>query len=154
MKINNINYEFSFIIPCFNCDEYLENCINSIINQNFYNLEIMIVITHVFKDYCLLKFLVQTLNNLKSIRVKRMVDEKWQVKYLISFIKIMERNFSSYLSKMQDQKEIVRFYSTAYNTGIFQDIKNINRFINKKFYKTNHGLYNYSEISLYFFKTI
>ena len=91
-------------------------------------------------------------NNLKSIRVKRMINEEWQVKYLISFIKIMERNFSSYLSKIEDQKEIVRFYSTAYNTGIFKDKKKINRFINKKFYNTNHGLYNYSDISLYFYQ--
>ena len=48
--------------------------------------------------------------NLKSLRIQRMTDSQWQVKYLISFMKIIEKNFFDYLSKIEDERDVVRFF--------------------------------------------
>ena len=33
----------SVIIPCYNVEKYLENCLDSILTQNYKNLEIILV---------------------------------------------------------------------------------------------------------------
>ena len=42
MKIKS-DYKISFIIPVFNASKYIEKCVNSIINQNYDNIEIIII---------------------------------------------------------------------------------------------------------------
>lgn len=37
------NIKFSFIIPTYNCADYIENCLNSIISQTYKNHEIIVV---------------------------------------------------------------------------------------------------------------
>lgn len=39
----NNNYKFSIIIPVFNVEPYIDRCIQSVINQNYNNFEIIIV---------------------------------------------------------------------------------------------------------------
>ena len=41
--MNARNPKISFIIPVYNTERYLETCINSIINQEYYNYEIILV---------------------------------------------------------------------------------------------------------------
>ena len=40
-KINNIN--ISFIVPAFNCEKYLYDCVDSIIKQKLKSIEIIII---------------------------------------------------------------------------------------------------------------
>ena len=90
--------------------------------------------------------------NLKSLRIQRMTDSQWQVKYLISFMKIIEKNFFDYLSKIEDERDVVRFFSTAYNTGTFNNLEKIKAFSKKKFFTTKKGTFNFSDISIYFYE--
>ena len=36
-------YKISIIIPCLNMDNYIEQCIGSILNQTFRDLEVLII---------------------------------------------------------------------------------------------------------------
>lgn len=38
-----MNHKVSIIIPIYNVSRYLEDCINSVINQTYKNLEIILV---------------------------------------------------------------------------------------------------------------
>ena len=38
-----MKHKISVIIPCYNCESYIERCLNSIINQTYKNLEIIVV---------------------------------------------------------------------------------------------------------------
>ena len=81
-----------------------------------------------------------------------MTDNQWQVKYLISFMKIIEKNFFDYLSKIEDYRDVVRIFSTAYNTGTFNNMEKIKAFSKKKIFTTKKGTFNYSDISIYFYE--
>jgi len=35
--------KYSIIIPVFNCEKYLEKCINSVLNQTYKNFELIII---------------------------------------------------------------------------------------------------------------
>lgn len=43
MKNQNQDYLISVIVPVFNSERYLEKCVDSILNQTYYNLEIILV---------------------------------------------------------------------------------------------------------------
>lgn len=43
MKNNNNNIVISIIIPVYNVEKYIEECLNSIINQTYKNLEIIVI---------------------------------------------------------------------------------------------------------------
>ena len=43
MNINNLNELISVIVPIYNVEKYLDNCILSILNQSYANLEIILV---------------------------------------------------------------------------------------------------------------
>ena len=38
-----MNPEISIIVPVYNADRYLKNCISSILNQSFYNFELILI---------------------------------------------------------------------------------------------------------------
>ena len=38
-----INEKISVIIPCYNVENFVEKCVNSIINQTYKNLEIIVI---------------------------------------------------------------------------------------------------------------
>ena len=40
---NNAEIMFSFIIPVYNVELYIDDCLNSIVNQTFNNYEIILV---------------------------------------------------------------------------------------------------------------
>ena len=37
------NQTFSIIVPVYNVEQYLENCINSVLNQSFRNFQLILV---------------------------------------------------------------------------------------------------------------
>ena len=41
--MNKINHKISVIIPIYNTSEYLDRCINSVIEQTYKNLEIILI---------------------------------------------------------------------------------------------------------------
>ncbi|MGN1320341.1 MAG: glycosyltransferase family 2 protein, partial [Acutalibacteraceae bacterium] len=43
MSDNTSNQKVSIIIPVYNVSEYLERCLNSILNQTYDNIEIVLI---------------------------------------------------------------------------------------------------------------
>ena len=43
MSDNTLNQKVSIIIPVYNVSEYLERCLNSILNQTYDNIEIVLI---------------------------------------------------------------------------------------------------------------
>lgn len=41
------NQTFSIIVPVYNVEQYLENCINSVLNQSFRNFQLILVMMEV-----------------------------------------------------------------------------------------------------------
>lgn len=88
----------------------------------------------------------------RSERVKRMSDEKWQMKYLMLFIAVTNQNFQNVV--WNDDIERLKFYSSAYNSGYSNSEEEIRAKIGKKFYKIglfDSESYSYSDISAYYF---
>ena len=75
-------------------------------------------------------------DNIKDFRksiVSDLEDPKSQIRYLIAFIKICERNFNT---GRKDEMSAIEFLATAYNFGIDKDEKEIEHIIGKKFFNT------------------
>lgn len=66
----------------------------------------------------------------RSMRARRLEDPEWQVRYLIYFIRIMEKRFDHVKWKSEDDK--VRFYATAFNVGYNRDERTIRRMMNPR----------------------
>jgi hypothetical protein len=86
-------------------------------------------------------------------RVKRLDNPLWQVRYLITYIKVLDNLYKSNKWKSLDEK--IRFYATAYNYGYCKAKLLIQKqtFI-KSFYTTivpGEDRYCYADISLDFF---
>ena len=64
MKINNVNPTISVIIPLYNSSDYIKKCIESVINQTYLNIEIIIV-DDFSQDDSILK-----IKTLKDCRIK------------------------------------------------------------------------------------
>ena len=39
----NIEEKLSIIMPAYNCDKYLEKCVNSVLDQDYINFELIII---------------------------------------------------------------------------------------------------------------
>lgn len=66
----------------------------------------------------------------RSMRVKRLDSPEWQLRYLMYFIRIMDKRFAHVKWKSEDDK--VRFYSTAFNVGYNRDERTIRRMMNPR----------------------
>mgnify|MGYP001284853850 FL=1 len=62
--------KISVIVNCYNGEEYLENCLNSILNQNFKNFEI------IFFDNASTDNTNNIIKNFNDNRIKYFVSEK------------------------------------------------------------------------------
>jgi hypothetical protein len=97
-------------------------------------------------------FDINNTSECRSERVKRMSDEKWQMKYLMLFIAVTNQNFHYIV--WNDDIERLKFYSSAYNSGYSNSEEEIRTKIGRKFYKIglfDSESYSYSDISVYYF---
>lgn len=85
-------------------------------------------------------------------RVKRLESDKWQVQYLIWFIKLSQERFDKL--SLFSESEKLKFLSTAYNCGYHKGYKIIMEVSRNNYFHTNlvscKHFYNYSDISLFF----
>lgn len=106
---------------------------------------------------------IGTFNTQKTVsarkaRILRLDNEKWQLRYLILFIKIMDAKFSKFT--FADETEKLRFYAAAYNFGFTSDFATIKKHINScTFYtglfpNSESKYYCYSDISAYYYRSV
>jgi len=94
-------------------------------------------------------------DNIKDFRksiVSDLEDPKSQIRYLIAFIKICERNFNT---GRKDEMSAIEFLATAYNFGIDKNQKEIEHMIGKKFFNTKlikTENYSYADVALFWYK--
>jgi len=87
----------------------------------------------------------------KSI-IKDLEDPATQIKYLILFIRLCEKNF--HLDLNEDHSN-VKFLATVYNYGIDKDSTEIEKMIDKKFFNTKlfkTENYSYADVSMYWYE--
>ncbi len=58
-------------------------------------------------------------------RARRLDSQEWQVRYLVMFIRLMDKRFSHIVWKSDGDK--LRFYATAFSVGFNRDERTINR---------------------------
>lgn len=90
----------------------------------------------------------------RKLRLERLKDEKWQVKYLAAFVKIMVFRF-----RLQENGiKTLKFLSSAYNYGYWKDERDIIRSGNECTFYTGYikpdSCYCYKDISCYYFNRL
>lgn len=76
------------------------------------------------------KFWLSNTNKARAERAKRLDSEKWQVRYLVIFIKIMDKRFAHI--KWKNDEDKARFYATAFDVGFNRDERTIQRYMTGK----------------------
>lgn len=86
-------------------------------------------------------------------RIIRLRDEKWQIKYLVMFLKIIKIKHKVDLNKFEQE---IRFIASAYNSGYSNDSAKIAKMGKRSFFHTEilipRECFNYSDISVYYYK--
>ena len=86
-------------------------------------------------------------------RIIRLKDEKWQIRYLVMFLKVVEKKYK--VNHCDPEMEI-SFIASAYNSGYSNDSIIIVKMEKQDFFHTGilkpKKCFNYSEISVYYYK--
>ena len=143
----------SVIVNCHNGEEYLENCIKSILNQSFKNFEVIFwdncssdnskKIINSFKDKRIKKFFSKKFIKLYSARnlaIKKSngkylsfldVDDLWKSNKLSEQIKVLKKNkdikivYSNYIyHNVKKKKKFLKFKTKLPSGFITQDLLN------------------------------
>ena len=90
----------------------------------------------------------------RLLRVKRLDSPLWQTRYLIMFIKVLDRMYVS--KKWSSVEEKLKFFASAYNCGYWQSEKSIQRQLERELFYVSllsNSRYCYANISyeLYLF---
>lgn len=135
--------KISIIIPAYNCEKTIEKCINSILNQTYQNLEIIIIddasidntskILNKYKDNKNIKLITNKEN--KGIGFTRNTGIKNASGDYISFIDsddYIEKNMYEVLIKNIENNDMIIFnYNKIINSHIFDNEYNFkNRIVN------------------------
>jgi hypothetical protein len=93
-------------------------------------------------------------NNLARFqRIIRLKDEKWQVRYLIMFCKLIENEFKG---EWLSEEQKILFFASAYNVGYWYSSEVIKSRGRQNFYHTSilkpQNCFNYADISLCYYK--
>ena len=87
-------------------------------------------------------------------RVKRLDSQEWQLRYLVFFIRLMDKRFSHVEWKSDEDK--VRFYATAFDVGYNRDERTIRRMMNPRTRyskpRKSKVKYRYGDVAMYFFQ--
>jgi hypothetical protein len=94
---------------------------------------------------------------IRSLRVKRMRELKWQIDYLVCFINLIKQYYDLNGESLSFKtiKEKIAFYASAYNSGYWYDLNKIKQYQEIKLYPhgknwyDNNKQYNYSDVSIY-----
>lgn len=99
------------------------------------------------------KFNLTNTQKARSERVRRLDSQEWQVRYLIMFIRLMDKRFKHIVWKSEEDK--LRFYATAFNVGFNRDERTIRRMMSTKSLlrrsKDAKSKYRYGDVALYFY---
>lgn len=99
------------------------------------------------------KFNLTNTQKSRSERVKRLDSHEWQVRYLVMFIRLMDKRFKHIVWKTQEDK--LRFYSTAFNVGFNRDERTIRRMMSTRSLlrrsEDAKSKYRYGDVALYFY---
>ena len=99
------------------------------------------------------KFNLTNTQKARSERVKRLDSQEWQVRYLVMFIRLMDKRFKHIVWKTEEDK--LRFYATAFNVGFNRDERTIRRMMTTRSLlrhsKDAKSKYRYGDVALYFY---
>jgi glycosyltransferase involved in cell wall biosynthesis len=132
----------SILVNCYNSETYLKNCLNSLINQTYKNLEIVIwdnkstdntkKIVQSFNDRRIKYFLSNSHKNLVESRI-----DAWR-KLNGSYVAILDSDDIAYEKRIDIQiKEMLNNRNLAVVGGGVQYIDENGHFLKKKFYLSN-----------------
>ncbi|NTW24200.1 MAG: hypothetical protein HGA37_05845 [Lentimicrobium sp.] len=99
------------------------------------------------------KFNLTNTQKARGERVRRLDSQEWQVRYLVMFIRLMDKRFKHIVWKTEDDK--LRFYATAFNVGFNRDERTIRRMMSTRSLlrhsKDAKSKYRYGDVALYFY---
>jgi hypothetical protein len=76
------------------------------------------------------KFDLKNTPKARSERVRRLDSQEWQLRYLVMFIRLMDKRFVHIKWKTEDDK--LRFYATAFSVGFNRDERTIRRMMSTR----------------------
>ncbi len=90
----------------------------------------------------------------RAQRVKRLDSPEWQIRYLVFFVRLMDKRFDYVKWKSDEDK--VRFYATAFDVGYNRDERTIRRMMNPRTRYVKHKKpkkqeQRYGDVAMYFF---
>lgn len=100
------------------------------------------------------KFDLKNNTKARSERVHRLDSQEWQLRYLVMFIRLMDKRFSHIVWKSEGDK--LRFYATAFNVGFNRDERTINRMMTgRSLYRKSkdaNSKYRYADVAFWFYE--
>lgn len=99
------------------------------------------------------KFNLTNTQKARGERARRLDSEEWQLRYLVMFIRIMDKRFAHIKWKSEEDK--VRFYATAFNVGFNRDERTIRRMMSTRALlrrsKDAKSKYRYGDVAIWFY---
>ncbi len=76
------------------------------------------------------KFILSNTTKARGERARRLESEKWQLRYLVMFVKLMDKRYAHI--KWKNDEDKARFYATAFDVGFNRDMRTIERIMTGK----------------------
>lgn len=76
------------------------------------------------------KFILSNTTKARSERARRLESDKWQLRYLVMFVKLMDKRYAHI--KWKNDEDKARFYATAFDVGFNRDMRTIERIMTGK----------------------
>ena len=129
-NFNNMNISFSIIIPLYNCEKYIEKCLESVLQQNYGNYEIIVVndgstdssleiVNKYINSHQNLKVITQNNKGLSGARNTGLRNSKGDYVLFIDADDYVEQNLLSEISRQISNYDILVY--GYYNDLIIND---------------------------------
>lgn len=100
------------------------------------------------------KFNLKNTSKARSERARRLDSQEWQLRYLIMYIRLMDKRFAHIKWKSDEDK--VRFYATAFSVGFNRDERTIRRMMTTRSLlrrsKDAKSKYRYGDVATWFYR--